>query len=73
MSSFPIGHMDLDTIRMAYQSSDNDDILDMIDNMTDEDVEFVAEEVEKMICESDILIDCVDMAVQQHYINKTEA
>jgi len=73
MSSFPICHMDHDTIRIAYESSDDDKLLDMIDNMTEEDVKFVADEVGKLICESDILIDCIDMVVQQHYVHKKEA
>jgi|GEM_PF-5832392 len=72
MSSFSIGHIDHDTIRMAYQSSDNENILDMIEEMTDDDIKAIAEDVEKTICESDILIDCVDMAVQQLYVNKNE-
>jgi hypothetical protein len=65
--------MDHDTIRIAYESSDDDKLLDMIDNMTEEDVKFVADEVGKLICESDILIDCIDMVVQQHYVHKKEA
>ena len=72
MSSFSIGHIDHDTIRMAYQSSDNENILDMIEEMTDDDIKAIAEDVEKTICESDILIDCADMAVQQLYVNKNE-
>lgn len=73
MSSFPICHINHDTIRMAYESSYDENLLDMIDNMTDEDVKFVADKVGKLICESDILIDCIDTVVQQHYIHKKEA
>lgn len=71
MEPHPIDvHIDHDTIRMVYQSSDDEKILDMIEDMSEEDVAFVAEQVGDLLSSSPLLIELVDIAVQDAYVNK---